>query len=410
MSVNVDKTNQASDELLTADAAAAHLGVSRPTLYAYVSRGLLRSEPGPGPSRARRYPRAALEELLERRERGRDPALAAQGALHWGLPVLDSAITLIEDGRLYYRGRDAIELSRTARFEEVAALLWTGTQEEEGAALFAGAAAPAAPPPAGALAGALAAHLAQAGERALTTVGSPPPARLRGAARAVAELFAAAGASGAGSLAERLARGWRTPAAADLDAALILCADHELNISAFTARCVASADAALEHVLLAALCAMRGRRHGGMVERVEALIADAERDGPEPALRRALGEGESVPGFGHPLHRAGDPRGAELLRRAGLDPQPSAADPDPAAALVGLALERLGLRPTLDLGLVVLARRLGLPAGAAFALFALGRSAGWTAHALETWEDRRLIRPRSRYTGPAPSPTTRTTE
>jgi citrate synthase len=139
-----------------------------------------------------------------------------------------------------------------------------------------------------------------------------------------------------------------------------------------------------------------------MVERVEALVADAGRDGPETALRRALGEGESVPGFGHPLYPDGDPRGAELLRRAGLDPDPPAAASDPAAALVGLARERLGLRPTLDLGLAVLAQRLGLPAGAAFALFALGRSAGWIAHALEAWEDRRLIRPRSRYTGPAP--------
>jgi citrate synthase len=388
------------DDLLTAEAAAAYLGVSRPTLYAYVSRGLLRSEPGPGPTRARRYPRAALDELRERRERGRDRGLAAHGALHWGLPVLDSAITLIDGGLLFYRGRDAVELSRSATFEEVAALLWTGAPEEA-AALFEGAAAPAAPALPASLPAGLAAHLAQAGERALITAGSPPPARVRGAARAVEGLFAAAGASGTGSLAQRLARGWGTAAAADLDAALILCADHELNISSFTARCVASADAALEHVLLAALCAMRGRRHGGMVERVEALIGDAEREGVESALRRALGEAGGVPGFGHPLYPDGDPRGAELLRRAGLDPDsPSAADPD--AALVGLAMERLGLRPTLDLGLAVLSRRLGLPAGAAFALFALGRSAGWAAHALETWEDQRLIRPRSRYTGTAP--------
>jgi citrate synthase len=387
-------------DLMTAEEAAAYLGVSRPTLYAYVSRGLLRSEPGPGPSRARRYPRAALAELRERRERGRDRGLAAHGALHWGLPVLDSAITLIDGGRLFYRGRDAIELSRAATFEEVAALLWTGAPEHA-ATLFEDEGA--APGPArGSLHARLAAHLAEAGERGLITAGSPSAARARGAARAVEELFGAAGARGRGTLAQRLARGWGTGAAADLDAALILCADHELNISAFTARCVASADAALEHVLLAALCAMRGRRHGGMVERVEQLIGDAEREGLEPALRRALAEAGGLPGFGHPLYPDGDPRGAELLRRAGVDGDAPASSPDPDAALVGAAMERLGLRPTLDLGLAVLARRLGVPPGAAFTLFALGRSAGWAAHALETWEDRRLIRPRSRYTGPAP--------
>jgi len=389
-----------ADDQLSAEAAAAYLGVSRPTLYAYVSRGLLRSEPGPGPSRARRYPRAALDELRERRERGRDGELAAQGALHWGLPVMDSAITLIDGGRFFYRGRDAVELSRSARFEEVAALLWTG-DPAAAASLFGGAGAPtsteAAPRPA-----ALEAHLVEAGERALATAGSPPAVRLRGAAQAVEGLFAAAGARGRGSLAERLARGWGSAAAADVNAALILCADHELNISAFTARCVASADAALEHVLLAALCAMRGRRHGGMVERVEQLIGDAEREGLEPALRRALAEAGGLPGFGHPLYPDGDPRGAELLRRGGVDPDGPAGSRDADAALVASAMERLGLRPTLDLGLVVLSRRLGLPAGAPFALFALGRSAGWAAHALETWEDRRLIRPRSRYTGPAP--------
>src|SRR5436190_6519611 len=101
------------DDLMTAEDAAAYLGVSRPTLYAYVSRGLLVSEPGPGPSRARRYPRAAVDELRARRERRRDPETAARGSLHWGLPVLDSGLTLIQDGQLYYRGRDAVDLSRS---------------------------------------------------------------------------------------------------------------------------------------------------------------------------------------------------------------------------------------------------------------------------------------------------------
>ncbi len=385
---------------LSAAQAAERLGVSRRTLYAYVSRGLLTSEPGAGPGRDRRYPRESVEALRERRERRRDRGLAAHGALSWGPPVLDSALTLIEDGRPYYRGEDAIRLSREATFEAVAALLWTGDAgRAEG--LF-GVAPPSVRRPAAAapLATRLSAHLLASGDLALASLGSPGPARLRAAADALAGLFGAAGARGPGRLAERLARGWRVERAADLEAALILSADHELNVSSFTARCVASADAKLEHVLLAALCALRGRRHGGLLERVEALLDDAGRDGAARAVERALADGGALPGFGHPLYPAGDPRGAELVRRAGIGP----AAPGAAAEVLALARERLDLRPTLDFGLAALARELRLPAGAGFGLFALGRAAGWVAHAFEAWDDGVLIRPRSRYTGPAPGP------
>jgi citrate synthase len=383
----------AGDPTLTAQEAADLLGVSRPTLYAYVSRGLVASEPGPGPSRARRYPRAALEELRERRARGRDPAMAAHGSLHWGAPVLDSGLTLIEGGRPYYRGHDALALAATASFEEVAALLWTGSRE--GAPLF-----PAAPSAAGAgpRPESLARHLLAEGERAVAGVAALGEAAPRRAAAVVEGLFAAAGGRGRGPLGRRLARGWGRPSAAgDLTVALVLCADHDLNVSAFTARCVASADAPLESALLAALCALRGRRHGGMAERAAGLLADAGRKGAREAVARALREQGALPGFGHELYPDGDPRGADLLRRAG------AASPDAAlAGVLELARRELGLEPTLDLGLVALCRAHRLPEAAPFCLFALGRSAGWAGHAMEAAADARLIRPRSRYTGPRP--------
>ena len=380
---------------MSAAEAAALLGVSRATLYAYVSRGLVASAPGPGPSRARRYPRAELDAFLRRRERARDRELAAHGSLHWGLPVLDSALTLIEDGRCYLRGREIVALSREEGFERVAALLWSGSLDHA-------VAAPAAPSrQAAPSADALARHLVRASDAPLVTLGSPDDVVMRGAARVTAGLFAAVGGGGPGPLAGRLARGWGTPHAAALDAALVLCADHELNVSSFTARCVASADAGLEQVLLAALCALRGRRHGGLTERVEDLVRDAERDGPRRAAERALGDDGALPGFGHPLYPDGDPRAAELLRIC--DTLPGARAGDPVTALVSLAREQLGREPTLDLGLAALARRLALPDGAAFCIFALGRSAGWIAHALEARADSRLIRPRSRYTGPRPA-------
>lgn len=383
---------------LTADEAAAYLGVSRQTIYAYVSRGLVVSEPGPaGSGRARRYSRAALDDLKARRER-EEPR--EEGPLRWGGPLLDSALTLISDGRLYYRGHDARDLSRTATLEEVASLLWTGDRAAA-STLFAVPPSRRRKAAGGSFADRLAASLVAQRREAAVTLTAPTDAALRAAARAVLQLFEAAGAHGPGTLAERLARGWRAPGAA-LNATLVLCADHELNTSSFTARCVASTDAPINNVLLAALCALEGRRHGGAAgEEVDALLDDAERDGARRACREAVARHGWLPSFARPAHRlypAGDPRADEILTRLGLRKR------DPIAQVLAFASGELGAQPSLEFALVSLARRAGLPRGAAFTLFALGRSVGWVAHALETAADGKLIRPRARYTGPTPAP------
>jgi citrate synthase len=383
-----------ADTFLTATAAADRLGVSKRTLYAYVSRGLLSSEAGPGPSRARRYPASAVDALRADRERRADRRLAAHGALHWGLPVVDSALTLIEGGHLYYRGEDATTLSRSSRFEDACWTLWQdpGRCPDIAASVPPDGRQPANPIPR------MADHLTRQARTSVITMGSLATRDAGPALRVVAGLFAALGATGRGSLAERLADGWEVPERADdINGALVLCADHELNISAFTARCVASADARLEYVLLAALCAFSGGRHGGATEAVAALFRDARTIGPVRAIDRAL-TGGSLPGFGHPLYPDGDPRGSELIARAR---QIGDLAPD-IEELIGIVAEQLGLRPTVDAGLVVLAESAGLPPDAAPALFALGRSAGWIAHALEGASDDQLIRPRARYVGPAP--------
>ena len=86
---------------LSAADACARLGVRRATLYAYVSRGYLRSQAIPGPSRQRRYSHDDLERLRRRTEERRNPDKAAASALQWGMPVLESAITFIDGHTLY---------------------------------------------------------------------------------------------------------------------------------------------------------------------------------------------------------------------------------------------------------------------------------------------------------------------
>jgi citrate synthase len=113
---------------VSAEEAARWLGVSRATLYAYVSRGLVRSEPVPG-SKAKRYHRADVEALASR-GRAAGPK-ASSTALRFGEPLLDSSISLIHDGRLFYRGLDAAALATSHSFEAVATLLWTGEIGEE---------------------------------------------------------------------------------------------------------------------------------------------------------------------------------------------------------------------------------------------------------------------------------------
>src|SRR5258706_6789678 len=110
---------------LAAKQAADALGVKRAPLYAYTSRGELRSEPVAGRPRERRYYREDVQRLKHRQEARRDPSKAAAIGLHWGGPVLESSITLIHNGSLYYRGRDAVKLAETSTAEQAAALLWT---------------------------------------------------------------------------------------------------------------------------------------------------------------------------------------------------------------------------------------------------------------------------------------------
>lgn len=393
------------DRFFTAQEAAAELGISLATLYAYASRGMLRSEPVPGDPRARRYPREDVLRLKEKKELRKEPEKAAPKALSWGAPVLESAITLVQNGRLYYRGRDAVALARSASVEEVAALIWTG---DPAADIFGGD-TPDLPPWMGP------ADLSPV-ERcqvALPLAGAADPAGwdlrptavIATGARILRLLAGVAAGRIESGIAATLQAGWapdRPEAVGPIASALILSADHELNVSAFTARCVASAASSPYDVVSAGLAALKGARHGGHTDRVEALFREA---GSAAGARRVLADrlrrGEEISGFGHPLYPEGDPRGAALLEIA-AEVAPGSPAVECAFALAEAGRELIREHPTIDLGLVALARALYLPERTPLALFALGRTIGWIGHAIEQYAMGKLIRPRAAYVGEMP--------
>ena len=404
-----------SAEWVTADEASASAGIKKPTLYAYVSRGLIRSVEGGGLSRARLYNRDDVEHVRTRSRARSGHAAVAASALRWGEPVLDTRVGTIDERGPIYRGVAAKELvAQAASFEDTCELLWespfvAAAPKKEAAVESLRALLPKRAQPFDGMF-VLAGYLAAAEGRgdALVMMKTRAGTLIR---RLVAACALARGAKvvekslAAKSVAEALlvALGGKTDArmVAAMNRALVLCADHELNASTFAVRIAASADAALPAALLAGLAAMSGTLHGGATARVEAFVEEAgspERAANAVASRRD--RGEAVPGFGHKLYPEGDPRGAILLADA-KQLAPRVRDVKVLVAAtnaMSLAAREL---PTVDVGTVALAAALGLPRGSALAIFACGRLAGWIAHALEQRQDGHLLRPRARYIGPS---------
>lgn len=395
-------------QYLTAEEAARLLGVKVSSLYAYASRGRIRRIQADDGRRSL-YDRKDLERLLE--DRGRDRAGAAAGALDWGEPVLSSAITSIGVGGIRYRGYSALELAGSDRtFEAIAELLWGG-ELPDGQTVWSST-VPAAilltreARPLEAFATAFPLLALHDPERH----GAPPGAdreRARAILRRLAALLSDPCSDPRGAdprpLAETIARGlgredrWAHRA---IDRALVLCADHELNASTFAARVTASTGADLYACLASAVATLSGPRHGGVSDRVEALVDEV---GQPARARRVLSDrlarGDDVPGFGHRLYPDGDPRARPLLEAARAI-EPASARWRVLEAIVEAMAEAGHAPPALDVGLVAVASAIELPPGGAVGLFALGRAAGWVAHILEQRESPDLLRPRARYVGP----------
>jgi len=398
---------------LTTAEAAARLGVKPATLYAYVSRGLLGRERS-SDGRTSTFDPAEIDRLARpgRARRGRRPTTDL---------VVPSALTAIAQGQPWYRGLAVTDLAATRTFEEVAEWLWTGQfpvplaaapWRAGEAALDAGRRAQAALPSTALpleRIRVIAAALAAGDELRLELRPAAVTAAARSLIAGLVDCLPHPGPPPAvgGSIAGRLWGGLSTldpepDLVGVLDAALVLLADHELAASTVAARVAASVRADPYAVVSAGLATVSGTLHGGASLGIEALLDEIDR--PElsaTVVGDRLRRGERLRGFGHRLYPDGDPRAGFLLARLR-----ATAAGSPRMAVVDALLEattRRGLpEPNVDLALAALAHVTAMTRGAAEAIFAVARTAGWIAHALEEYDRNTPIRPRAVYTGPAP--------
>jgi citrate synthase len=422
-----------------------------------VSRGVLARRRAPG-GRGSLFDPSEVDALSRR---GRPRREAVHGEF-----VIESGLTDIAGDRLRFRGMDAARLAVERSFEDVAALLWTGTfahprpdgpWQATAEAVAAGTAAQSALPegtlplerlqvivPALAAADPLRLHLDPPAviDAARSIIAGmvdclPPAGAPNGAGGAVPEAGGAVagaggaiagaggGVAGAGSAMTGAGDALRGPSPADgtvaarlwprlcprrpaprlleaLRAALVLLADHELAASTLAARVAASVRADPYAVVATGLGALGGALHGGASLAAETMLAAARRPADAPrVVGELLRRGERIPGFGHFVYESGDPRAVLLLaqvRRAA----PASARLAVADAVLAEMRRRSLPEPNIDFALAVLAGVAGMIPGAGEAVFAVARTAGWLAHALEEYARRTPLRPRALYTGPPP--------
>lgn len=389
---------------LTAAQAAKILNISVQTLYAYVSRKGVRSVPIPG-SRRRRYWKSDIERLCEKKLP--PPPPTPRPLAH------ESKITLVTDGDVFYRGRNAVELAVSATFESVAALLW-GCKEEE--------AFGAVPPRIPRLVKKVDALLADESQlnraTALFTLleqANPKAYDLSAAGlartgadilRCLAAITVHAAEPSAEPIHLFLARHLAlAPSLADLARRmLILSADHAFELGTVAVRTVASTGVTPWRSLITGLSVTLGRpARLGSYDAIFRFIAELmESKDPQAMIVDRIRDGELIPGFDSnstPVHPAGDPRARAAFEfcRAAMAKDPAFGRLAQAAAVVK---EARSLAPSFALMCVFVGWKIGLRGHDS--LFHLGRAAGWLAHAMEQYQAGETTRQPELYQGPLP--------
>ena len=384
--------------MLSTEEAARRLGVKVPTLYAYVSRGVLESHPDPS-RRGSLFDLDAIEALAVRSRGGRQTATR--------LATVTTGVTQLDQSRgPIYRGRAATDLARALSFEEVAELLWQSEEVGDWSAPDIGP-CPLTPtlermrwalvmcgatdPLRADLRPSAVARAARRAAAALTdVVGPPPPGEgpdASIAARLAARLTASWTPTPESQVVAAGAAGAAVPGAA-VDAALVLMADHELATSTMAVRIAASVRADPYDAFLAGLATLAGPLHGGASQQAYELLVVAERDGVARALNDVLRERGRLPGFGHAVYKNGDARFDALLALA--EPLLSEERRDLISEVLALAAAHNVPAANCDLALAALSWGTGMPPDTGRTIFAVARLAGWAAHYMEELAERPL--------------------
>lgn len=369
------------DELLSAVQAAARLGVKRQTLYSYVSRGLLESRrDSAGRSR---FNADDVNRLVRDRQRQIAPPLH--------LPEIHTAITGLIDGILLYRDLDACELALERSFEGVCELLWLGIgarfPQWEMVNLEVVRYWPAREV-------GLIGHLTGLLEQVSQQWGKCETSEPEGiAAFGRALISAFSGRSGPDSKAGVAGSLWSLLSSLApsfdrvrlLDMALVLLADHELSASTFAVRVAAASRVGLPAAMRVGLMLLGGERHGSGGLPVRG------------ALRSTAPSLDS--GFGHRLHVNGDPR-ARLLLASLRKAEPESEGWKEIDEMLRRARKSGLPEPNVDFALAAMGHLYNWPDEGGQLVFAVARSAGWIAHAIEEYgEQPHRFRPRAVYTG-----------
>ncbi|SDO99975.1 citrate synthase [Streptomyces sp. cf386] len=398
---------------LTTREAAELLGVKPETVYAYVSRGHLSSRRAPG-GRGSTFDAKEVETLARRNKRE-----SAGGSGSGGELSVRTRLTFIDTDHYYFRGVDATELAARYSYEEVAEWLWTG-RLRRGVTFLAPEKSVAA---ARRAVDALPEHAGPTDRLRVAAIAAASVDPLRfdlseeavlGTARTlIPTLVAALTPAGftyrdEGSLAHRLwsrlsGRPADEAALRVLDTALALLVDHDLAASTLAVRVAASARAHAYAAVSAGLGVIEGPLHGAASGLAHKLIMEVlDRGDAGPVIAEELRAGRRIPGLGHRLYPGEDPRARVLF--ALLEEIPHSA-PALAAArdIVATAARHTPLHANVDLALAVFTASSAMSATAGETIFAVARTAGWIAHALEEYGERPLrMRPSGHYTGPKP--------
>jgi len=350
-----------------------------------------------------------------------------------------------EAGRLYYRGYEVADLVSAASFEDTTHLLWFGElPSATERAAFAARLAKARPLPVPVLdllrrlprdchpldALRTAVSLAAASDPDVRS--NEPDANLRKAWRLMSlvpatvatwqrlrtgrePVAARAGGSHAAHFLTLLeGHAPSAEVAKVLDVILTLHADHEFNASTFAARVAVATVADLHSAIVAAISTLKGPRHGGANEDVLAMLLEIGE--PERAeafvearigARAALSKRERsdpkarMPGFGHRVYKVDDARARVLRGMAKSMAEATGRGKlfEVAERLYDAMKARTSLPVNVDFFSAVVYDALGIPPDFCTSIFAVGRVAGWCAHAMEQYADNRLIRPRADYVG-----------